>query len=175
MKRRARRFHLAVLLASAMGVVIPVSGADAATRAQQSIDTMSRLATAFDQALRIATNAAEQQITTLEARAAIPVAPTSLVDDLLYEMAGQVCVACDAATERLDYVMASVNELSPIARFSLLCCIDRHVSDARRDLQRAIDYREHASPSVADLAQVEVSEHRATYARLLEVRALVAG
>jgi hypothetical protein len=173
MKRSVRALRVAMFVTAALSILVPPPAVCAVPHVQASIALMSRLATAFDQAIETATSAADETITKLEARAATPPKRSSpSVDDLLDQLAGEVSLACDAATAQLDGAMRSLPKLSAPERAALLCCIDRYVSDAKCDLERAIDDRAHAA-TFAGLVQSEIDEHRATYQRLLDVRELV--
>ena len=100
----------------------------------------------------------EQQIRELERAPASATRPQ--VAELLARLDGEITVACDAATEALDAVLAAPPSISAIHRAVVLACIDRHLWETDRDLADTID------PDVR-------VEYQATRERLVEIRALI--
>lgn len=125
----------------------------------------------------------------------------NLIDQLLYELEGESAVRDDAATARLEALLAAARELTPFARMHLQGEITRHKQSALADveLRRAMhaDLLERvatwdrraaeAPPSFADQARTraadlrrdaeavaaEISEYEATALRLDEVYRLL--
>jgi hypothetical protein len=139
-------------LAALVALVTLITGHHAASAAPVSLDALVK---SFDQALAIVSEAAEKRIAEIEQRRPDP---TSRVPRFA-ELEAQIDVACDIASDVLDYTI-STTELSGFQRSVVRACVDRHVWEARRDLEAETD------PRVR-------TEYLVTYERLQEVRRLV--
>jgi hypothetical protein len=136
-------------LAALVALVTAISGSHAASATPVSLDALLQ---SFDQALAIVSEAAEQRIAEIEQRR--PAQPPRLA-----ELEAQIDVACDIASDVLDYTI-STTELTGFQRSVVRACVDRHVWDARRDLEAETD------PRVR-------TEYLVTYERLQEVRRMI--
>jgi hypothetical protein len=113
----------------------------------------------FDRAFALVYDAAERQVTELEAaRPPAPLLPD--VFTLLDAFAGCVAQACDASATALDVELAVAGSLTLERRYATLSCLERHLREARRDAARAPD------PAVR-------AEYEATCERLRDVRRMI--
>ena len=113
----------------------------------------------FDRAFARVYDAAERQVTELEAaRPPAPLLPD--VFTLLDAFAGCVERACSAASTALDVELMLAGSLTVERRYATLSCLERHLREARRDAARAAD------PAVR-------AEYEATCERLRDVRRLI--
>lgn len=112
------------------------------------------LVSAFDEAIALATSAAEARIAELEAR---PIPAQRDLDVLLGRLDRAIAAREAASTAALDAALTRLDALSPASRATLACRVLRHLVDNRRELA-AID-----DPRVA-------AEYRATDAWLVELR-----
>lgn len=113
----------------------------------------------FDRAFALVYDAAERQVTELEAaRPPAPLLPD--VFTLLDAFAGCVERACSAASTALDVELVLAGSLPLERRYATLSCLERHLREARRDAARAPD------PAVR-------AEYELTCERLRDVRRLI--
>jgi hypothetical protein len=113
----------------------------------------------FDRAFALVYDAAERQVTELEAaRPPAPLLPD--VFTLLDAFAGCVERACSAASTALDVELVLAGSLPLERRYATLSCLERHLREARRDAARAPD------PAVR-------AEYEATCERLRDVRRMI--
>jgi signal transduction histidine kinase len=126
----------------------------------------------------------------------------TLIDELLYELDGESAALGDAATTRLDAVLAKVRRLDPPTRARLLDDLALLVKEAEADLEAvnrrrskaqstANDWKQRGAATSGRLAaeaavnetrareevaaiEQERAEYQATVDRLAEVRALIA-
>jgi len=139
-------------LALLLTVLAACSGHRAASATPVSLDALLQ---SFDQALAIVSEAAEQRIAEIEQRRPTQSPRLPRIADL----EAQIDVACDIASDVLDYTI-STTELSGFQRSVVRACVDRHVWQARRDLEAETD------PRVR-------TEYLVTYERLQEIRGMI--
>ena len=117
------------------------------------------LLASFDRAFSQVYDAAERQVTELEAaRAPAPLLPDVFM--LLDAFAGCVERACSAASTALDVEVVLAGSLTVERRYATLSCLERHLRQARRDADRADD------PAVR-------AEYEVTCERLRDVRRMI--
>jgi len=113
----------------------------------------------FDQAFSLVYDAAERKVAELEA-AAPPASQRRDVFTLLSELGDHIAAMCDAATAALDVELAVASSLPLERRNAALGCVEHHLGEARRDVQRTTD-------------PVVRQEYETTCERLRDVRRMI--
>jgi hypothetical protein len=111
----------------------------------------------FDRAFALVYDAAERKVAALEATSP---APRRDVFALLRELERIVIAECDVAAAKLDVELAISDSWSLERRHAVLGCVEHHLGEARKALDRTTD------PDVR-------AEYLATCERLREVRRLI--